>query len=53
VFLSKLAPLAQPEDPYHPVFEVSIDTGAVLEEKSEKSTKRLHRFLKADFQRLN
>jgi len=30
VFLSKVAPFTQPEDPYHPAFEVSIDTGAGL-----------------------
>jgi len=53
VFLSKVGPLTQPIDPYHPAFEVSIDTDAVLEENSEKSTKRLHCFRKADFQRLN
>jgi len=35
VFLSKVAALTQAEDPYHPSFEVSIDTGAVLVEKSE------------------
>jgi len=53
VFLSKVAPLTQPEDPYHPAFKVPIDTGAVLEEKSEKTTKRFHCFRKADFWRLN
>jgi len=44
VFLSKVSLFTQLED--------SIDTGAVLEEKSEKSTERLHCFRKADFQRL-
>jgi len=29
VFLSKVGPHTQPEDPYNPAFEVSIDTGAV------------------------
>jgi len=39
-FLSREAPLTQPEDPYHPTFEVAIDIGTVVKVKSEKSTKR-------------
>jgi len=53
VFLSTVAPLTQPEDLYHPTFEVEIDIGTVLKVNSEKSTKRIHGFRKANFRRLN
>jgi len=41
VFLSRVAPLTQPEDPYYPTFEVGIDIGTVLKVNSEKSTSSL------------
>jgi len=53
VFLSRVAPLTQPEYPYHLTFEVAIDIGTVLKVNSEKSTKRIHYFRKANFLRLN
>jgi len=41
VFLSRVPPLTQPEYPYYPTFEVAIDLGTVMKEKSDKSTKRI------------
>lgn len=53
VFLSRVVPLTQPEDQYHPTFEVEIDLGTVLKVNSEKSTNRIPCFRKANFRRLN
>jgi len=53
VFLFRVAHLTQPEDPYHPTFEVAIDIGKVLKVNSEKSTNRIPCFRKTNFRRLH
>jgi len=45
--------LSGEEDPCHPTFEVSIDISTVIRKKSEKSTKRIPCFRKANLRRLN
>lgn len=53
VSLARVAPLTQPEDPYHPTFDVTLDIGANLQNISDRPAKRVYCFGKSDFDRLN